>query len=283
MKRKPKSLNVNPETAAEKARQKQRIHDANSKKRRVLKNQAERVGEKEIWKALSVKDKESMILNWSVNGGVIAGKRYTHSELSKAMGLNPAQLSKILAVCQNSFEKMFETTQQMKQTVFAVAAKAIHQLQDNRARAVMHNDILDEELTIIRKQLKDARKKVAKNPTEQNRVDNEVNRLMTYFRSVSYQKLESIRLLLDATEGSNSFLAMFTSQKTGKMPGFQPEEAPDPAGSAEYVDVRSAIQLLEDHGGSPLPSHRDLVFDQGSKNPNAGFEILKAQDPTEDE
>lgn len=104
---------------------------------------------------------------------------------------------------------------------------------------------------------------------------------MAYFRSVSYQKLESTRLLLDSTEGYSKFLEMFTSQKNGKMPGLEPE-APAPGEATtgdDYLDPKTAIALMSDHAASVLPSHKNLVFNQGPKNPNAGFEVFRGQEP----
>lgn len=281
--KKPPILHVTPETKAKKQALKNNTHHANKLKRRRAGILAKQIDGQDLWSSLSLKDKESMILNWSVNGGVIAGRRYNRAELAKKLGLKDSEFSRMMDGCQRGFEEMFSKSAQMKTTVFAVAAKAIHQLQDNRARAVMHNDILDEEMTIIRNELEKVRKKVPKDARGQNVKDLEIGRLMNYFRSISYQKLESMRILLEATEGHNKFLELFASQKTGRIPGLQDLEEDASAERKEYVDQKSVIALLEDHARNPLPSHKDLTFDMGTKNPNAGFEALAANEPKLDD
>lgn len=273
-----KTTGVTAEIRLKKQVLKDNTRFADGIKRFRIKEKAEMLGGSR-WSDLSIKDKEELILNWSVNGGIIAGKRFARKDLCHHLGMSATQLEELIEVSQRSFEKLFEAKERMKSTVYSVAGKVVHQLQDNRARAVQHSDILEEELSIVRAELAEARKKKPKNPTEKLRQEQEISRLMGYFRSISYQKLESMRILLECTEGHNKFLAMFTSQRTGKMPGLGDGEDPVAQPGDDYVNQKNLVALLEDHVKSPLPSHRDLVFDAGPKNPNAGFESFNGKEP----
>ena len=271
-------VDATPETKEKKKKLKRMSKDANGFRRFKINQKARELGDgvRDTWSSLTLKDKEELILAWNINGGVIAAKRYSRAELCRILGLSHATIEKIVNNANKSFELLFREKSQMKNTVFAVAGKVIHQLQDNRARAVLHTEVLDEEIAILRSQIHEVRKRKVVERKDVLAKEAEISHLLGQFRSISYQKLESLRIMLECTEGHNRFLAMFSSQKKG---GIGEDSEDDNPRNGEYLDEKAIISLLEDRGENPLPTHKSVKINAGPRNPNLGFEDLQGLDP----
>lgn len=238
-------------------------------------------GTNDTWVALPMADKTDLVLNWSINGGVIGGRRYNRKELADALGLRQSDLMKVINTCEKSFETLFNTGEKAKKTLFKMIGQTYYQLQNDRARVVVHSDIIEEEIEIVRKRLIETRKRVALTTKEEQKKNQEINKLLGTFRSLSYQKIETSKTLIDCAEAQNRFLALFKANKDGQLiPETSQITGADTAG---LVDQRKAIALIEERSESILPEQDISSLDKGPRNPNKGFEEFKDKEPEDAE
>lgn len=213
-----------------------------------------------------------MILEWSINSGVISGKRYTKTDLSEVLQLSKERIETILEDQEAQVIKSFSTTPGAASRVFKMVNSLAHQLEFNRSQILQHLEYLNNELMIH----------------DQLRSDMEPGSVVSRElginqRSISYQKIETIRLLLDSNDKFVNFLNLFN--KSGgtndpKKPGFGlviPED--DGSDPNKTLTRDEAIKLLENKDQSVLATQGSS--DQGNqpKNPNSGFEDLEKLKP----
>lgn len=214
-----------------------------------------------------------MILEWSINSGVISGKRYTKTDLSEVLQLSKERIETILEDQEAQVIKSFSTTPGAASRVFKMVNSLAHQLEFNRSQILQHLEYLNNELMIH----------------DQLRSDMEPGSVVSRElginqRSISYQKIETIRLLLDSNDKFVNFLNLFNKSGQGgdaKKPGFGivlPEDQ-DTTNLNATLTRDEAIKLLENKDQSVLATQGSS--DQGNqpKNPNSGFEDLEKLKP----
>lgn len=237
---------------------------------------------KKSWRELPVKYKEEMVLEWHMNNGVFKGKRYFRHDFAKELGLTEASLDLITKKIVNQIESDMSNPAMVQKNVMEVVSNVGFYLKSDRARAVMHADILEKELEYILEKKKEIDAYPENTEWEKIQKEKAETRISAHFRSISFHHMEAIRLLFESTDAANRYLALFAGagSKSGKGGALQalleaskPGEGDAPGAGSNYVDHRTAIEILDERG-SVLPSQSIEDINTNPRNPHEGFEEL---------
>ena len=230
--------------------------------------------------ALPLAYKSEAILEWTINCGIIKGKRISKKELGETLGMDLKEVNEELEKMQALSAKSFEKRDIARQQIMSVVERLMNQLQSDRSRAVLHADILEAELEKTQKLLEDLGKLPETSATQRNAKRQEIGRYLNHFRELSRDKIESIRTLFESTESITRFLGLFTGGRPngkGEMGGGLRSvldggsEAPE---GQDWVDHKKAIKILEDNQAGILPT-QSVDLNSGPRNPSAGFEEFR--------
>ena len=229
-------------------------------------------GQKEsVEQSLSLKYKQDAILIWYCNGGVLDGKRVSRKQLAERLGLTEYKIQKLIVAVKDGFTQMFNGREMIKQQVFTIAGTLLHQLSEDRARAVIHTDQLDEQVNRVRELLDKAYELSEAPYTEENIKRQKIASLMNHLRYLNAQRTESIKLMSKTSEGLNNFLGLFSSNGKSQISLDDIEESD--AGT-KYLDYPSVIRVIEEKSASVLPTQNRQSQNKDNRNPNKGFEEL---------
>lgn len=229
------------------------------------------------WKKLTLKYKEEMILDWSISGGVVLGRRLNRSQLASALGVRTEQIDSWVGKAERIQSEAFENKESVRKVFYKMVGRLMHHITTDRARALQYADILDQELELILRKREEVELMPEDSAAERNLKSLEFSRWTNHFKSLSYQKIESLRVLFESTEAYNRFLALFSGQKAGSSPGagirgiLDMDKAPsENEDSPNFVDKNKAIELIAENQGPVLPVQ--AARPGGNRNPNEGFE-----------
>lgn len=224
------------------------------------------------WNQFPLKEKSEIILDWSISGGVLGGRRYSKLELATCLGMTVGEIDRRLEDLQATSKNLFSEKSAIRDKVAILVDHAFSHVKDDKARAIMHANILEKELDFVKEKMMSC----LNSEIEEERA--EVGRWISFYKTLSNQKIESIRILLECNESIVNLLGLFKSDS--KNPGNKPKGAFDgfldqsEADSPEKILTReSAIELLEIHTAPNLP--RIKLQNSGPRNPNSGFEDLE--------
>lgn len=236
------------------------------------------------WKFLTLAHKEELIVQWSVNSGIISGKRFTKQELTDKLGMTSKAMENCLEKLRKTSIDIFSTQSTARQHVFDIFNRVLQQTQSDRSRAVLHADILELQLEDIKKKMEEAQLYPETTAREREKKRRDLTYWSAQYRSTSYQKIESIRVLLEATNACSKLLSLFSGKSgdkknPGSLEGFIPtEEADSNSENTDLIDHKEAVRILSEQGDQILPSQQNNMFNRGSRNPSVGFEELADQE-----
>jgi hypothetical protein len=230
------------------------------------------------WKKLTLKYKEEMILDWSISGGVVLGRRLSRSQLASALGLRTDQIDSWVAKAERAQAEAFEDKESVRKVFYKMVGRLMHHITTDRARAIQYADILDQELELILRKREAVELMPESNAAERNLKSLEFSRWTNHFKSISYHKIESLRVLFESTEAYNRFLTLFSGQKVGGGPsnGIKgildglDKDAEAEKNPSSFVDKDKAIELIAENQGPVLPVQ--TVHTGANRNPSEGFE-----------
>lgn len=220
---------------------------------------------------LGVKYKEDMIIAWHCSGGVLNGERLSREALGGRIGVSEYMILKLLEGIEKKFVKMFENQSVIRDRVFVMAATLMHQLREDRARAVLHTDQLDKQIDKASKMLESAWDMSEATYTEHNRKRHILADLTAHLRALNGLRTESIRVMSQTSSAMNQFLSLFSGGK-GRLPI---EDLPDTETGVRYLDYTAAIRVIEAKADPILPRQDSNVSAPAGHNPNSGFEELE--------
>ena len=223
-----------------------------------------------LLQSLSMKHKEEVVLSWHCSGGVVCGERLALKDLATKLELTEHLILKLIDVIKSSFIKQFESQKIIREQVFILAGTLLRQLQEDRARATLHDDQLDQQIQKTQKMIDAAEELSEGTWTECTRKQKQLASLNHHIRALNVFKSESIRVLLQTSKSLSEFLALFAGK--GRLPI---EDIPDTDGSVQYLDYVGAIRVIETQASAILP--RQGLTPGGNRNPNTGFEELETQ------
>ena len=220
---------------------------------------------------LGVKYKEDMIISWHCSGGVLNGERLSREDLGRRIGVSEYMILKLLEGIEKKFIKMFENQSIIRDRVFVMAATLMHQLREDRARAVLHTDQLDKQIEKTSRMYDTAWEMSEGTYTEYNRKRHVLESLMAHLRALNGLRTESIRVMSQTSSAMNQFLSLFSGGK-----GYLPIEAlPDTETGVRYLDYTAAIRVIETKAEPILPRQDSNFSTPVGHNPNSGFEELE--------
>lgn len=254
-------------------RDKFRNHGMKKKEKRSV--TAKALSPDPAWKTLPMRFKEEMILEWSITGGVIMGRRLNKAELASAMRLSQAQVDGWIQKAEKAQLETFANKESVREIFYKIVTNLLHHIRSDRARSIQHADLLDQEIEMILRKREEAEAMPEANPSERQIKRTEINHWTTLFRSISYLKTESLGILFQSTEAFNKFLHLFAGQKAGSNPtaggiqailGGSEDVKPE-----SFVNSRQAIEILSEQQGSILPT-QSIPASGMNRNPNDGFD-----------
>lgn len=166
-----------------------------------------------IVKLLANKYKEDMIISWHCSGGVLDGERLSREALGRRLGVSEYLIMRLIEGVEKQFVKMFENQRIIRDRVFTMAATLMHQLREDRARAVLHNDRLDREIDKVSKMIDAAWEMSEATFTEHNRKRHVLELLMQHQRALNGLRSESIRVMSQTSSAMSQFLNLFAGGK----------------------------------------------------------------------
>lgn len=283
---KDSSMSLNPEFAYRKRRCRERSKVSKNKKRHLqsLQSKIINVEEHPVWSKLPIRNKQEIVMSWSINGGTVYGKRYTKFELAKLIALNQTQIEKLISSCERSFAQMYETKSNTKNVISRLMSKLTYQMDDDRARAIQLTEILDEEILAVRKDILDARNSVATDASQQRLKEGKISKLTYLFKALCQQKIESLRVLQEYQDSRIRYLSLFSPN--GKR-GQQGDDSLDEPGvplqssSGEVITLEKALELIDENSKPVLPRQDFNDTQDGPRNPNEGFEDFEKSEDLE--
>ena len=222
-------------------------------------------------KLMGNKYKEDMIISWHCSGGVLDGERLSREGLGRRLGVSEYLIMRLIEGIEKKFVKMFENQRIIRDRVFTMAATLMHQLREDRARAVLHNDRLDREIDKVSKMIDAAWEMSEATFTEHNRKRHALENLMAHQRALNGLRTESIRVMSQTSSAMNQFLSLFAGGK-GRLPI---EDLPDTETGVRYLDYTAAIRVIEAKADPILPRQDSNFPAPAGHNPNSGFEELE--------
>lgn len=223
-----------------------------------------------LLQSLSMKHKEEVVLSWHCSGGVVCGERLALKDLATKLELTEHLILKLIDVIKSSFIKQFESQKIIREQVFILAGTLMHQLREDRARATLHNDQLDQQIAKTGKMIDAAEELSEGTWTEYSRKQKLLASLNHHMRALNTFKAESMRVLLQTSDALAGFLGLFAGK--GRLPI---EDIPDTDGPVQYLDYVGAIRVIETQASAILP--RQGLIPGGNRNPSTGFEELETQ------
>lgn len=242
-----------------------------------------------LLKSLPVSNKREVVFEWCLNSGVVGGRRVTKKELAESLDLSKANLDKTIQTLERDNAKILSNSQSMRTQVLMMIRKAMNHIEKDRASALTHAAILENQIEFISKKIDETHKLPESRKVEKNLKIAEMNKWMYRLKMISRERIESLKTCFESTQAYTNFLELFASSGNpngGKsMLSNAISEVEDPSAleeNEEFLDKRSAIRILEDTGDKILPTQKFSLGDDANKNPNSGFEKL-GDDPLEQE
>nr|BDD47580.1 hypothetical protein 14 [bacterium] len=249
---------------------------ANQRKRRQrrLKTAEEATGKASLDK-MALKHKLEAVLSWHCNGYVLDGARLGQDSFAKKIGVTLGQLDKMVKQIQSNFTERFENSDNAKQQVYNTASTLLHQIREERARAMIHADQLDDLMQHFVKELKSVMELSEAQFTETAPKRSKIAMCMGHIKTLSALRGDSLRVMAQTSRALREFLMLFTDEKKGSLaiPNIHVEvHQNNEQQPVCYVD---AIRIIESKFTSNLPTQDTQLINQGPRNPNHGFEELE--------
>ena len=224
-----------------------------------------------LFKTLSLKYKEEVVLSWHCSGGVVCGERLTLKDLAVRIELSEHMIEKLIESIKSSFIKQFQTQKNIREQVFILAGTLMEQLREDRARSTLHNDQLDQQIRKTQELIGHVENFSEGTWTEYTRKQKEMAALKHHMRALNAFKAEAMRIHLETTKSLSGFLSLFAGK--GRLPL---EDIPDSDGAIQFLDYMGAIRVIESKSELAVLPKQGLSSG-GNRNPNVGFEELESQ------
>lgn len=228
-----------------------------------------------VWKTLNIKAKEEIILDWSINGGVVMGRILSKSALAAALNIPTVKIDVWIGTAEKFQLETFQKNSSVRDIFYKSVSKLMHHIQTDRARVLQLIDNLDQEIQLIYSRREEVEAREASNPRQELDKLSELRELSRQLKSIWYLKKESMEVLLGATEAENRFLMLFSGQKSSPGKGsskglFDLENERSHEENESYVDRAKAMEILSDNQGAILPVQMHRAGGT-NRNPNEGF------------
>lgn len=225
----------------------------------------------------SLKQKLEVILVWECNGHVLDGKRVTHKEMAERLELTEYRLGKLIKETQKSFIQTFQNESSMRELVYGVVGTFLHQIKDDRARAVIHADNLSALIDQLTSEYNKTLLMSEGTPTESKKKKRRCAHLQTVLKQLFVSRNEGLRVLNLTSQSLHNFMSLFAPDKNGQSTISEWMQLGQAAGNGQLVTYMEAIRIVESSSASVLPRQDNNCFIQGPRNPNDGFEELAEQ------
>lgn len=224
---------------------------------------------------LSIKHKEEAITVWYCTNGLLDGEKVSRDELCQKLGLTKYRVLQILENVKEKFSKMFQTRENIRDTVFSIVNKLVRQLHEDRERITGSADDINKRLKEVDEKELDAMLLGQGSHIEASHKDRTLSRLCRDRKWLIEERQDCLKLLLQSTDSLTKVVGLFsgTNHKNGIAINFDFHGADDSQGN--YVDYKRAIEIIETNVGNVLPSQSHKGLGSGPKNPNAAFEEIK--------
>lgn len=220
------------------------------------------------WTKFPIRDKSEIILDWSVSGGIVGGKRYSRAELSQVLGMTYKEVEKKLEDIEKSSKSLFSDSSAIREKVSSLLDHTFYHAHKDKSRAILHANILEQQLEIVQEKMKECLE------TKDEVIKRDLGRWMGFYKTLSYQKIESIRILLECNNAIVNLLALFKQGgRDSKDKGFTPFMQDPDVAPEDSISREKAIELLENKVPPNLP--KTQAGNSGPRNPNSGFEDLE--------
>lgn len=217
---------------------------------------------------MPLKYKEEVLLIWHCDGGFYEKKNLTKRDLGVLLDLSETKIDKMLDSIKSSFVKMFEGRKKAREQTYVLCGSILQQINRNRAKVLFQDEIIDEEISKIRSQIREYEALPEGTSTEMNYKHKKIRFYYQNLQVLFRRKNESHNQLHRSTEALCRYLELFIRAR-GSGDGIDmPHQEED--GSKHYLTKLDAIRILEESGNSTLPQQR--LLSPGPRNPNLGFE-----------
>ena len=244
-------------------------------KRRAAK--AKELDEEALLQNLSIKHKEEAITVWYCTNGFLDGQKVSRDELCKKLGLSEYRVFQILENVKNKFSKMFQTRENIRDTVFSIVNKLVRQLHEDRERITGSADDINKRLIEVDDKEADAMLLGRGSHIEASHKDRTLSRLSRDRKWLIEERQNCLKLLLQSTDSLTKVVGLFSGKNQNNANGIAinfgfigTDES-----QGNFVNYKEAIEIIETNIGNVLPSQSHKGLHSGPKNPNAAFEELK--------
>lgn len=261
-------------------------------KEKVTRNETQRddttrllEGKNSSWRNLNVVQKEEIITEWYINGGVVYGRRYKRTELAELLGVDSLKLTKILERIEEGFTNVCRTKEAVREHISATVGKFSQQLLYDRSLAVRLVESFERQTEKVMTEIDELEDSL--NTSDLKLLDvkiisNKLNNRTSFLRSLNIQRVESLRVLIESSESMNRFLGLFAGkgQRLEPLEGGNQDSA-NSVPSNELVNRLEAVRIISENSAPILPSQNSTDF--APRNPDNGFEELENGRPENQE
>lgn len=263
--------------------------ELSDEQRQVLKEKARRAltrredtvrtleGQSSSWKHLTTVQKEEIVAEWFINGGVVYGKRYTKTEIADTLGYDYAKLNKSISKLEDGFTNLCRTKEAVRNYLSSAIGKFSQQILFDRGLALRLVASFETQTEKVLKEIEDLEASLKTrpdiSPAEIKIIHYKIQDRTSMLRSLNIQRVESVRVLIESSESMNRFLSLFAGGKNNGVPLHDEPKDPNTPAEREGLSRLDAIKLISENSSPILPEQRATDF--APRNPDSGFEELE--------